>query len=123
MMVTIYKDYYDRAIQRVKSSVGRRMKKLRQSTVEPVFGSLLNYYGMSKVNAHGIDSAHKVMLMAAIAYNVKKYMKYAKKNARAMAMKLATSQKGLQRSFFAYFRPILNMFLFPETKKTIILPN
>lgn len=124
MMVTIYKDYYDRAIQRVKSSVGRRMKKLRQSTVEPVFGSLLNYYGMSKVNAHGIDSAHKVMLMAAIAYNIKKYMKYAKKNPKAVALELATSHhKGFLSPFFAYFRPILSMFLFSETKQVIILLN
>lgn len=76
LRVTVYKDYYERTIKRVDSYFGRRMKYLRQSTVEPVFGSLINYYGMRKVNTRGIDLAHKSMLMSAIAYNLKKYMKY-----------------------------------------------
>jgi transposase len=76
LLITIYKDYYERAIKRVNSSFGQRMKYLRQSTVEPVFGSLINYYGMRKVNTRGIDLAHKSMLMSAIAYNLRKYMKY-----------------------------------------------
>jgi transposase len=76
MKITIYKDYYERTIKRVKSSFGRRMKNLRQSTVEPVFGSLINFYGMSRISTRGIDLAHKSMIMAAIAYNIKKYMKY-----------------------------------------------
>ena len=42
-------------IKRVNSSFGKRMKYLRQSTVEPVFGSLINYYAMRKVNTRGID--------------------------------------------------------------------
>ncbi len=76
LMITIYKDYYERTIKRVNSSFGKRMKYLRQSTVEPVFGTLINYNGMRKVNTRGIDLAHKSMLMSAIAYNLKKYMKY-----------------------------------------------
>jgi transposase len=79
LLITIYKDYYERTIKRVNSSFGRRMKYLRQSTVEPVFGSLINNYGMRKVNTRGIDLAHKAMLMSAIAYNLKKYMKYCPK--------------------------------------------
>jgi len=51
------------------------MKKLRQSTVEPVFGSLIYYYGLSKIGVLGKAGAHKVMLMAAIAFNLKKYLK------------------------------------------------
>jgi hypothetical protein len=43
------------------------MKKLRQSTVEPVFGSLIYYYGLSKIGVLGKAGAHKVMLMAAIS--------------------------------------------------------
>jgi hypothetical protein len=77
LLITIYKDYYERTIKRVNSSFGRRMKYLRQSTVEPVFGSLINYFGMRKINTRGIDLAHRSMLMSAIAYNLKKYMKYA----------------------------------------------
>lgn len=49
------------------------MKKLRQSTVELVFGSLTQFYGLRKI-AVGKAGAQKVMLMAAIAYNLKKYL-------------------------------------------------
>ena len=51
------------------------MKRLRQSTVEPVFGSLVQHYGLNKINVIGKEGAHKNMLMAAIAFNVKKYLK------------------------------------------------
>jgi hypothetical protein len=51
------------------------MKKLRQSTVEPVFGSLTQYYGLRQIGVLGKAGAHKVMLMAAIAFNLKKYLK------------------------------------------------
>jgi hypothetical protein len=51
------------------------MKGVRQGTVEPVFGSLTQYYGLNKIPVLGIDSAHKTMLMAAIAFNIRKYMK------------------------------------------------
>lgn len=74
--MTVYKDYYDRALERVKSRKGQFYKTLRQSTVEPVFGTLINFTGMRKINTRGIESANKVMLMAAIAYNLKKLLKY-----------------------------------------------
>jgi len=48
--------------ERVESKEGKRMKGQRMATVEPVFGSLLNYYGMKRVNAKGKQSAHKFML-------------------------------------------------------------
>jgi transposase len=74
--ITAYKEQYDRAIKRVNSSEGRHMKKIRLSTVEPVFGTLINFMGLRKINTIGINQANKVMLMAAISYNLKKYLKY-----------------------------------------------
>ena len=74
--ITVYKEYYDRALVRAQSRKGRYYKTIRQSTVEPVFGTLINSTGMRKVNSRGIESANKVMLMAAIAYNLKKLVKY-----------------------------------------------
>jgi len=76
--VTIYKEEYDRAIERVKTQYGQRMKTIRHSTVEPVFGTLTQFLGMRKVNTRGIQQANKVMLMAAMAYNLKKYMKFSR---------------------------------------------
>ena len=46
---------------------GKRMVRLRGGTVEPVFGSLINYYGIRKINVKGKAGAHKCMMMAVIA--------------------------------------------------------
>ena len=89
--ITIYKDEYDRAIERVNSPQGRRLKKKRMSTVEPVFGTLLNFMGMRKVNTLGIKQANKCMQMAAVAYNIKKYMKFMRKAAQSMSEKAETA--------------------------------
>lgn len=89
--ITIYKEEYERAIERINSSKGKHMKKKRQSTVEPVFGSLTNYYGMRKVNTIGIEQANKVMMMAATAYNIKKYLKFKIKPLKNQAVKAKDS--------------------------------
>ena len=60
------------------------------STVEPVFGSLLNYYGMKRSNAKGKQAAHKFMLMAATAYNLQKLLvclNHPKAKAQILALK------------------------------------
>lgn len=83
--ITAFKKEYVRAISRVRSKRGRYMKSKRQSTVEPVFGTLTQFMGMRKVNTIGIKQANKVMLMAAVAYNIKKYLKYTKKLTNTMS--------------------------------------
>ena len=72
---TAFDPEYQRAYVRQHSRQGKRMKRVRQSTVEPVFGSLVQYYGLDKINVLGKEGAHKNMLMAAIAFNIKKYLK------------------------------------------------
>ena len=79
--ITYYKPEYDRAIARLKTKQGRRFKFVRSSTVEPVFGSLTQFFGMRKVNTIGIKQANKAMLMAGAAYNLKKYLKFIGKKA------------------------------------------
>lgn len=88
--ITLYKEYYDRALVRAKSSRARHFKTLRQSTVEPVFGSLINHLGMRKINTRGIENANKLMLMAAMAYNLKKYMKFTAPNTQNIALCMKT---------------------------------
>lgn len=83
--VTVYKPEYERAIARVKSSFGKRMKRKRHSTVEPVFGTLTQFMGMRKVYTRGINNANKIMLMSAAAYNLKKYLKFEKKRVKSKA--------------------------------------
>ena len=65
------------------------MKTKRQSTVEPVFGTLTQFLGMRKINTRGIASANKCMLMSAVAYNLKKYLRFEQKLVKSMAQEAA----------------------------------
>ena len=68
---TIYDAPYLRTYAQQHSERGKQMKKLWQSTVEPVFGSLTQFYDLRKIGVLGKAGANKVMLMAAIAFNLK----------------------------------------------------
>jgi transposase len=72
---TADKPLYEYMHERTESAKGRRMKLLRSSTVEPVFGSLINYTGLNRINVKGLSQANKCMLAAATAYNLKKLLK------------------------------------------------
>ena len=83
--VTYYRAEYERNIVRVQSKEGRYMKGKRQSTVEPVFGTLTQFMGLRKINTIGIGQANKVMHLLAIAYNLKKYLKFEQKRSKSGA--------------------------------------
>jgi len=57
----------------------KQMRRFRSRTVEPVLGTLLNFLGLRKVYTRGIKQAHKHVLMAALTYNLKKYVKFISK--------------------------------------------
>ena len=73
---TIYDAAYYRAWQRQQTQRGYRQRRLRQNTVEPVFGHLLHHYGLRRMNVRGLAGAHKTMLLTAVAYHLKKLLKY-----------------------------------------------
>lgn len=77
------------------------MKRNRQSTVELVFGMLTQFMGMRKVNTIGIKQANKVMHLATMAYNLKKYLKFTQKLAKSGAKALA--------NFFIEIKRLLNV--------------
>ena len=87
--ITIYVDEYTRNNQRVRSKFGRAMKSKRQSTVEPVWGTLTQFMGLRKINTIGIEQANKVMQMAATAYNLKKLLRFEPKHLKTMAVAIA----------------------------------
>ncbi|WP_211252730.1 transposase, partial [Crocinitomix catalasitica] len=68
--------------------------------VEPVFGTLTQFMGLRKVNTIGIKQANKVMHLAAMAYNLKKYLKFTQKLAKSEAKALA--------NFFLEIKGLLN---------------
>jgi len=72
---TPYKREYERMLKRLKTKKGKALYLKRMHTVEPVFGSLQQYYGLRRMNVRGRNSANKVMLMSAAAFNLKKWMK------------------------------------------------
>lgn len=92
---TIDKPLYDRMHATMQTGRGQRMKKIRQRTAEPVIGTLVNYLGMRKINTKGIGQANKCMIMAAVAYNLKKMMKEANREIKTciMAMKKVAEKK------------------------------
>lgn len=73
---TIDKALYDRMHIKLQSAKYKQLKKLRSSTVEPVLGTLINFLGLRRINTRGILQANKCMLMAAMAYNLKKLLKF-----------------------------------------------
>ena len=99
---TVDKPLYDRMHERLQTPKAKQMKKLRSSTVEPVLGTLINYLGMRRVNTRGIKQANKCMIMAAVAYNIKKLLKWKeiKVETGIMAMKKA------RKSLFYYLSAI-----------------
>ncbi|MFC5538020.1 transposase, partial [Rhodocytophaga aerolata] len=108
LVVTAYHNHYQRMQQRLESRRGKYMKWRRMATVEPVFGSLLNYFGMWRANARGKQSAHKMMLMAAVAYNLQKLL-------RGLTHPKAKSQiMHLQQVNILYF---LFFFVVPQPRR------
>ena len=81
---------------KLQKQKAKRMKKLRSSSVEPVLCTLVNYLGMRRVNTRGIAQANKCMLMAAIAYNLKKLLKF---TTQKVQTNLAAMQVNLQALF------------------------
>lgn len=86
--VTYYREQYERNNARLSTSKGKAMKGKRQSTVEPVFGTLTQFMGLRKINTIGIKQANKVMHLSAMAYNLKKYLKFVSKTVKSEAQAL-----------------------------------
>src|SRR5215204_2887368 len=73
---TVDKHLYDQMHQRLQTPYAKRMKKLRQSTVEPVLGTLINFMGIRRIWTRGLTNANKFIIGAATAYNLKKWLNY-----------------------------------------------
>jgi transposase len=85
---SIYKAELERAKARQQTVKAKVMKRKRSSTVEPVWGTLINFTGMKRLNARGLKAANKMLLLAATIYNLKKWLKFTapKANIKTMAI-------------------------------------
>ena len=98
---SIDKPYYDRMHERLEKVNREKIRKLRSSIVEPVLGTLINYLAMRRVNTRGIKQANKCMLMAAVAYNLKKLLNWQEQKRKTAVMAMKKAEKNL---FFFVFK-------------------
>ena len=108
---TVDKPLYDKMHLRLQTPKAKRLKKLRQATVEPVLGTLVNFRSMRRVNTRGLQLAGKCMLMAATCYNLKKLLTFLTPKAGAQVM------KALKRAENEFTNTLLFLFaamLLPE---------
>lgn len=92
---SIDKPYYDRMHEKLKNNeaYAKKMVRVRSSTVEPVLGTLINFRNMKRINTRGIRQANKHILMAAIAYNLHKYLRFEDKSRKAESKLMEKAQK------------------------------
>ncbi len=101
---SISKPLYDQMHQRMRTAKETQMRRLRSSTVEPVLGTLVNFTAMKQVNTKGLSRANKCMIMAAVAYNLKKLIKGTPARIRNRIKKASHSAKTYTGSILAYHR-------------------
>jgi len=107
---SIHKPLYDKMHQKLTENKAyhRRLAKRRSSTVEPVLGTLINHHNMRRINARGMAQANKHVLMAALCYNLKKYLKFSRKLPQIMAKRIAIPQGMLFAIKNDILRPIFS---------------
>lgn len=91
---SIHKPLYDKMHKKLTENRAyhRRLVKRRSSTVEPVLGTLVNHHNMKRINSRGMAQANKHVLMAALCYNLKKYLKFVRKNPQIIAQSMTVMQ-------------------------------
>ena len=108
---TLDKPFYDQMHEKMQTRYAKKLSKIRKSTVEPVLGTLINFLNMRRVNSRGIEQASKHILMAALCYNLKKYIKFIQRKTKTIAMEqfaLAFNElRSLGESILKDLKPVL----------------
>jgi hypothetical protein len=68
---------------------------------QPLLGTLICFPGMRRINTRGIKLANKCMIMATIAYNIKKALKFKVRKVKAMAMVMERGSEGFTHFLFS----------------------
>lgn len=103
---TVDKHLYDEMHLRLQTPYAKRMKKLRQATVEPVLGTLINFMGIRRIWTRGLRNANKFMLGAAVAYNLKKWLNYVENKRKTAVISLEPMGEGLCFWLMVLYRSI-----------------
>jgi len=105
---SVDKALYDSMYQRMHTDHGRRMMRRRSSTVEPVLGTLINFTAMRRVNTRGLAGANKHVIMAALTYNLKKYMATPFKKVKVIPMEIKWAGSALIKPLSGHFQALKN---------------
>jgi hypothetical protein len=116
------KAYYDQMHEKMQTKYAKKLSKIRKSTVEPVLGTLINYLNMRKVNSRGINQASKHVLMAALCYNLKKYMKYVQRKIKTIAMEQSIFSLigGLKRLGPYFYNDFKSLIILNKPRQNLI---
>uniref|UniRef100_UPI001FAEE093 transposase n=1 Tax=Flavobacterium alvei TaxID=2080416 RepID=UPI001FAEE093 len=87
------------------------MVRVRSKTVEPAIGTLVNFTNMKRVNTRRIKQANKHVLMAALTYNLKKYLKFITKKTKTKAGVVSEMQAKVPTSQKTAFNDLKYLFL------------
>jgi hypothetical protein len=110
---SIHKELYDKMHQKLTQNpeYAKRMVKVRSKTVEPVLGTLINFLNMKRVNTRGIKQANKHVLMAAMTYNLKKYLKFIAKKPKSQAQVVSIKLREVNTCLKTFLFKLKSTFL------------
>ena len=97
---SIHKPLYDAMHNKLKAPYSKRLLRKRSSTVEPVLGTLLNFLNLKRVITRGIKQANKHVMMAALTYNLKKFLKFISKKASTKVQAMVGDHHDLLKRHF-----------------------
>jgi IS5 family transposase len=115
---SVDKALYDEMHDRLQTPRAKAVMKRRSSTVEPVLGTLVNFTGMRRINARGIDAANKHVLMASIAYNLKKYLRRPWKNVPVIALAMLRPEIPKNTGVSGVFLPFFGLLSLHRNDKS-----
>ncbi|MFV0234112.1 transposase [Empedobacter falsenii] len=91
---SIHKPLYDKMHEKLTQNKAyhRRLVKRRSATVEPVLGTLINFFNLKRINSRGMSQANKHVLMSSLSYNLKKYLRFIFKIPSVLAQVVSLKQ-------------------------------
>lgn len=111
---SIHKPLYDKMHEKLTQNKAyhRRLVKRRSSTVEPVLGTLINFFNLKRINSRGMAQAQKHVLVSSLSYNLKKYLHFMVKIPSVLAQVLFLKQGKncffIKPSFYKVKRAVLS---------------
>nr|WP_225539783.1 transposase [Empedobacter stercoris] len=89
-----HKPLYDKMHEKLTQNKAyhRRLVKRRSATVEPVLGTLINFFNLKRINSRGMAQANKHVLMSSLSYNLKKYLRFIFKTPSVLAQVVSLKQ-------------------------------